>query len=53
MRHRLAAGLFRFYEKYNINMELNKQTKIKALFSIATVSNFPISMIQHQDRQIK
>jgi hypothetical protein len=34
-------------------MEVNKKTKIKAVLNVATVSNFPISMIQHQGTQVR
>jgi hypothetical protein len=34
-------------------MEVIKQTKIKTIFSIAAVGDFPINVIKHQERQIK
>jgi len=53
MRHRLAACPLRFYGKYDLHKEMNKQNKIRTILSIATVSIFPIGLIQHQERQIK
>ena len=53
MRHRLAACLFKFYRKRDLHKEVNKQPKIKTILNIAAVNIFPISMIQHQERQIK
>ena len=53
MRHRLAACLLKLYGKHGLHMEVNNQTKRKTILSIATVSIFPIGMIQHQERQIK
>jgi len=53
MGHRLAACLFKFYGKHDLHEEVNKQTKIKTILNIVTVSIFPISMIQQKERQIK